>query len=315
MLDTHPDVSIPGETYMLEQLGRRRDKFMQGDRFRRDEFERELFDDSRFWNFYVAPEVVRDELDRCGPGDLAEAIRCVYRAHARQVGATRWADKTPNYAGCVPLIADLLPESVFIHLHRDPREVTGSYLNADWRNYSVGSASAHWRANVHAAERAAGLGPSRFRRIGYQTLVDEPEQTLRDLCEFLALSFDPAMLDYAHGRVASLESVIHSNAHHNLTSPPKHRTRDWRTDLRPAQITRVEVMARPYIDRFGYEPPSSRWSSMRLAAEVERLMRVPVARLELRIRGLRSINRLRPRARRLRGWAPPEIPPGLSDAN
>lgn len=303
MLDSHPDVAIPGETYLLAQLGRRSDGFAPDGVFDRAAFEAELFEDSRFWTFYVDADDVRAELDRVQPTNVAEAIRATYRAHAISVGKSRWADKTPAYAHAADMLAELLPEAVFIHLHRDAREIVASYLAASWGYRTAGRAAAYWRLSVEAAVAIERSHPRRSLRIGYDDLVNDPEPLLRDLCALCELEYDPSMLDYSSGRVARISSTMDGDAHLKLLEPPKKSSRDWRQDLSPDEILRVNVIAGPAMRALGYHVPPLPWSVARIRAEAVGLVAVPVTRLELALRKTRLINSLRPRYRKILGRA------------
>ncbi len=314
MLDSHPEMAIPGETYLVEQLLRRSDQFLGEGLFQRSAFERELFADSRFWNFYVSETDVRDGLDRDQPTCLTDAIRSVYRTHALLAGKSRWADKTPNYAGCVLALADAFDEAVFIHLHRDPREVVNSYRKVQWRRYSIGFAAAHWRVNVEGSERGGSLGSDRFLRVGYRELVNDREATLRAVSDFVGLDFRPEMLDFNDGRVAKIESSA-SVAHQNLTRANPIQS-SWSEELTPRQVYRIEAIAGRHLVDLGYEPVSKGSALWWVSAAMERAFWLAVARVELDVRAWRVVNRFRPVFRRMAGRADAPISAqAMSQAN
>ena len=51
-----------------------------------------------------------------------------------------------------------------------------------------------WHLNARDEQRFAQLG-DRIFRLGYEELALQPESTLRRLCDWLELSFSPAMLE------------------------------------------------------------------------------------------------------------------------
>lgn len=300
MLDAHPDLTIPGESYFIEQMARRRNWFSIGGGFDRAAFEAELFADLRFHAWNLDPDAVRAEFDRQPPDDLAAAIRGTYRAAARRMGTTRWGDKTPSYALCMPLIADLLPESVFVHLVRDPRDVAASYARAGWGPRTMTAAGDAWRRRVVAAIAAGRtLGPRRYMEVRYEDLVAEPETRLESICRLIDLDFDPRMLDYRDGPVVRRSLGMESGAHTALVAPPTVGLRDWRTDLTDAEAARVGAITDPVAARLGYGPSPSLHGANRWRSGVERA----AARAEsasLAFRRTRLANRLRGPWRRLR---------------
>ncbi len=297
MLDSHSAMAIPGETYLLDQLARRRDRFVRDGRFDRAAFEDELFGDTRFWSFYIERATVRAALDDSAPETLADALRVVYRCHAESVGKTRWADKTPAYAFAVDRLSTLFPEAVFIHLHRDPREVVASYLDANWSYRTAPRAAAYWALSVRGAQRARALGEHRFLEIGYRDLTNDPERSLRRICALVDLPFEASMLQYQNGRVATLGSRTDGDAHARLRERPTKR-RDWADHLDAGQIRAIETVCRPKMLALGYEP-RHRSSSHREKAIAFAAVRT--TQLELESRNARSLNRIRPLVRRFRG--------------
>lgn len=297
MLDSHSNMAIPGETYLLDQLARRRDGFIREGRFDRAAFDNELFGDARFWSFYIEPTSVRAALDDAAPATLADALRVVYRCHARSVGKSRWADKTPAYAFAVDRLSTLFPEAVFIHLHRDPREVVASYLDANWSYRTAPRAASYWALSVRGAQRARALGEDRFLEIGYRDLTNDAERTLRRICALVDLPFEASMLHYQDGRVAALGSNTDGDAHARLRERPTEQ-RNWADHLDTGQIRAVEALCRPEMLALGYEPstrhPTRSEKTIAMAA-------LRTTQFELESRNARSLNRARPLVRRLRG--------------
>ena len=84
-----------------------------------------------------------------------------------------------------------------------------------------------WRTEIEAA-RALGrrVGARRYLEVRYEALVDDPEQTLRQICDFAGLPFEPEMLDYP-GSV-DLSAKPHQQS---LARAPTPGLRDWRTQM------------------------------------------------------------------------------------
>lgn len=300
MLDAHPDLTIPGESYFIEQMARRRDGFRTGGAFDRARFEAELFADHRFRAWNLPPAAVRAEFDQRPPGDLADAVRGTYRAAAARMGTSRWGDKTPSYALCMPTIAALLPEAVFVHLVRDPRDVAASYARAGWGPRTMTGAGHAWKSRVSAAMAAGrALGPSRYLELRYEDLVADPATHLSAICSLMALDFDPKMLDYRDGPVVRRSLGMEAGAHTALLAAPTVGLRDWRQDLTTAQAARVGAVSDSTACRLGY-PESPPLSGTNRARHVGELMLLAGERLSLAFRRTRVANRLRGPWRRLR---------------
>ncbi|HEY3306155.1 MAG TPA: sulfotransferase [Candidatus Binatia bacterium] len=108
-----------------------------------------------------------------------------------------FVDKTPVNAMCLAEISELLPDSRFIYLLRDPRDVVASLLaayrtwGAGWAPRTAREAVKIWIKFVRAADIAAKDIPShRFLEIRYEKLLASPEDTLLKVAQFLNLQWD-----------------------------------------------------------------------------------------------------------------------------
>ena len=65
------------------------------------------------------------------------------------------------------------------------------------RPWSIGAFAAQWRREVGDARRfGRERVPGRYLEMDYGELVADPDRTVRGVCNFLDLEFDPAMLEY-----------------------------------------------------------------------------------------------------------------------
>jgi hypothetical protein len=218
------------------------------------------------------------ELDRAavtaavtGAGSYPDAVRSVFALWARRQGKARYGDKTPGYVLHLPLIARLFPEAVVVHVVRDGRDVAASFVDLGWAG-SAEEAALHWRLRVSRGRRAGrALGPGRYRELRYEDLVADPEHTLRELCAAIALPFSPAMVDHRAGAAEVARTTSHPEYHRHLAEPVTADLRDWRRDLDPSTVARVELLAGPVLAGLGYEPSGVRPSARdRSAAAVHR---------------------------------------------
>jgi len=301
MLDAHPDMVVPPESYFLEQLIRRKDGFMSGDDFSSDAFIDELLCDPRFQVWTGHEHEVHHSLLADPPDHLAGALRQVYGVVAEQAGASRYADKTPGYALCVAELAAALPEAVFVHLIRDPRDVAASYRRANWGPRTLVSAAKMWTQRVGSAQRAGrALGPERYLELRYEELVADPRAALGAVCEFIDLRFDERMLSYEGGAAARETAQRDNGAHVGLLNRPTVGVRNWRDDMTAADAARVGAITDSMAAELGYAPSPRMTGTNRLRFFAEWVLSLGEG-LSLRVRQTRAANRFRGTWRRLRG--------------
>ena len=75
---------------------------------------------------------------------------------------------------------------------RDPRDLCAA--SRAKRKESIGSATARWLHSLWLAKRNLQRYPDQYKIVRYETLVCQPEATLREICTFLNEEYAPAML-------------------------------------------------------------------------------------------------------------------------
>ena len=90
----------------------------------------------------------------------------------------------------------LWPDARFIHLIRDPRDVTRSVVQKGWAGNLYHAAE--WWIDAERCWDAlvSRLSTDRFIEVRYENLVARPEDELSRICKWIGVSFDPEMLEY-----------------------------------------------------------------------------------------------------------------------
>lgn len=283
MFDSHPDMAVVYESFFVSRLLRSRARYEGPEGFAADRFAADLAAHFAFETLGMSEPEVADALAP-PPADTAGAIRRVYGRYAEGQGKERYADKTPMYVQVIPTLAAGLPEARFVHIIRDGRDVALGYMHAPWGPMRLADASLYWKRNVDRGRTAgARLGPQRYREVRYEQLIDEPEPVLRELCDFLELAFDPAMLRYYERSNEVLSTINNPQYHRGLSMPITKGMRDWRAQMGEGDVAVFEALAGDTLAAAGYErrhdPPAGR---VRVAAAMGR-GRVEAARLGHRV--------------------------------
>jgi hypothetical protein len=249
MLDRHPQLAIPTESYFLPQLWSR-----HGERPEREAFLDDVARLPRLEDWGVTREDVATRL----PAEPAfpQAVQAIYRAYADARGKPRFGDKTPSYMQELDLLERAFPGARYVHLIRDGRDAALSFLamtrrpTFNWaRPRGFGSVAVQWRREVEGARRFGRerLG-DRYAELGYEDLVADPEGRLREICPALGLEFDPAMLAYHEAADAGT-----LRDHPKLAQPPTPGLRSWREQMPPRQAELFEAIAGDLLADLGYE--------------------------------------------------------------
>ena len=254
MLDSHPELAVPAETKFIARMGAARRRYerpsgFDAERFVADMFRRTALEER--WE--LSRSDVTSVLRERPPADYADAVRRVFAAMAEQRGKTRYGNKTPIHVMTMPLLAEIFPEARFVHLIRDGRDVTLSYLETEFGPTTVVGGALHWRRHVSRG-RATGreLGLSRYHEVKYEDLVAAPEAILRPICVFLGLPYDERMLTY-HERAEELLGGVKLPQYHQGLRRPPDRHRSWKTEMDQSDVARFEAIAGRLLSALGYE--------------------------------------------------------------
>jgi hypothetical protein len=195
----------------------------------------------------------------------------------------------PGYVLRVPLLAAMFPESRFVHIIRDGRDVALSTIALDGQSADVVGPAVNWTTRVGAG-RAAGrrLGPDRYHEVRYEDLVDDPEPVVSDLCRFLDLPTEPLseMLRFAD-RPDGVPAKVKVNPRHaRLTEPLSQGSRTWRTHMSPADLAAFEAVAGARLAELGYERAAPRPPAAARARAARGLLAWHSRRLRARLPGM-----------------------------
>jgi len=199
-------------------------------------------------------------IDQLRPAQLAVLRRQYWQMVAEEeaeAGASRVVDKMPLNLVHLGFIARLFPAAPVLVALRDPRDCCISAFMQDFvaneamvQFLDLGSTTALY-------SQVMGLWTSCREKLGnpwletrYEDLVDDLEGTARRMLDFLALPWDPAVLNY-HQQAA--RKHISTPSHKDVTRPIFRRAlRRW--ERYSTQFEPFQPRLQPFVEAFGYEP-------------------------------------------------------------
>jgi hypothetical protein len=293
MLEQHPDLAIPPESYFPISMRHRAPRYVSVAGFDLDAYVTDLLQNVRFRDWELQETTIRAALDGVEPIDWAEAIRRTFGLYAEKERKPRYGDKTPWFIMRISELSELFPESRFVHLIRDGRDVALSIREMSWGPSRMPALAEFWAKRIRTGRtEGARLGDARYLELRYEDLVEDPARELRRVCAFIELDFREEMLEYRERAPnAVLERERHQHRH--LSKPITKGLRDWRTQMSREDVAVFEAVAGPELLACGYEravpsPSLSVRARAKTGVELDRQIRLAKGRARKVVRKVRD---------------------------
>lgn len=189
-------------------------------------------------------------------------------------------DQTPRNIAHGQFLLRQFPEARIVQLVRDPRAVLWSQRNR-WRqrwigaphtplrnaarvflNYHPFTASKLWLAAFRQGKNIEK--DPRYLRLRFEDIVSNPEASVRDLCAFLGIAYDPEMLDVAN---VGSSHIRHDEQKRGVSTASLNA---WEGNLPVADLWICERLAGNAMDELGYERKQRRVPIHHLLASIIR---------------------------------------------
>ena len=254
ILDAHSAVAIAPETHFIRRFWLPRAKY--GPLNDAKEMQR-LIDD-----VVAMPEFAEMGIDAAAFRNSAAAGDSTHPAifarllamFAERRGARVVGEKTPNHLIYMRTLESWFPGSRFIHIVRDPRAVVCSWRDVPWSTgRPVGDAMV-WRRYLATARRRPPLGSGALATVRYEALILDTEATVRTLCRFLHIEFEPQMLSF-HQSPTDTVNVAREPWKAASDRPIQETSIErWRSELSAETVARIEAAVWPEMKRWPYTP-------------------------------------------------------------
>ena len=265
MLDAHSQLAVTSETHFMFTVAK---EFWSGNLHTPDQLFALVTSTPTWSDFGISKDEYQDGLHGIESFSVSEGLRLFYRLYAKRFDKPRCGDKTPDYTMLLRSIRYFLPESRFIHIIRDGRDVALS-LRGTWfaPSQDIVALAQYWKSRVESA-RKAGSRSRRYLEVRYEDLVLHPKVILSQICQFIDLPFEDRMEShhlFAKKRLSELNphydrdgSITVSredrlSLHRFATQPPDStRIGRWKHEMHPEEQIAFARTAAPLLEELGY---------------------------------------------------------------
>ncbi|MCL4220086.1 MAG: sulfotransferase [Phycisphaerales bacterium] len=215
MLDSHPQVHSPAETWFLLPLLSMWEGSGTCPRF----------------NPAQASAALRGHVSQEQFMDCCRAFAGRFYAAGMPAGKCVYVDKTPMYLSIAGALPQLFPIARFIVLARDPRAILWS--RHTWRHADRSPIESRVKGVAGDVRRLAAFAREHAPRcalVRYEDLCVDPEPGLLSICGHIGVGFDSRMIDY--GKVSHQEGYGDENTRDHQR-PHADSVARWGSELTP----------------------------------------------------------------------------------
>lgn len=257
MLNKHEALMVPPESHFILPLVKRFKQLNQPLTLQElNEAKKIIINHPRFDTWKINDVEVDGIIKQLSqPFYLASFIDALFRYKISGQNKERWGEKTPEYIDIIPALNELFPNSQFIALVRDGRDVAISLKDRGWEGWSIYQRAAYWRRCIQNIDLLNKFGDRKIL-IKYENLVIEPEKTLQLVTQFLGVTFNTDMMQFHKDYSENITDVeIKSGVHTKLKRQPdaKEDIGRWKKQLSLSAVWRFESVCYNELASMGYE--------------------------------------------------------------
>lgn len=188
----------------------------------------------------------------------------------KQQGAKVVMDKSQDSVCDFEEIIALFPDMLFLDVVRDPRAQVSSMNDAIIYDFDTQLNARRWVEARQWADRIREKYPDKVLTIRYEDFIMKHEETMRSICEFVGIPFDPVVLDVEKSGEARAMSVVSPLWETNYNRPIAGYIHKYTNNLSHLEIEQIEHLTLPWMMKHGYQPTTPHKSLFTKTLKVSR---------------------------------------------
>jgi len=250
ILDNHSQIAAPPPLHALIHLHKYFKKFPAKENYYDKCFELTQIKDSILsWTIDIHQQ---EYFSRKNSNTIIEAVYSVYDQYAAQKGKTHWFSKEARPYDYLQDIRTQFPDTKFLYLIRDPRDVAASIKKMFTNDSHVYFISKMWFEEQEKIHQQLGLLGSNLLTIRYEDLISKSEATVSHICRFMEVEFEDEMLQSFHANNTTAEKEIPIFKHLNNGVLSSNSGKYLKT-LRRSEIEIIESNTAKYLQKYNYD--------------------------------------------------------------
>ncbi len=276
LLAAHPNLAMSRRSNMWRYF-----YGQYGDLSRPENFERCLHDVTHYHKMrHLQPDAERLRREFWqGTPSYGRLFGLLHAHAAERAGKPRWGDKSLHTERYADRVFAEFPDARVLQMMRDPRDRYASArkrFNQD--TPKVGAFTARWLLAARNGRRNLERYPDNYRVVRYESLATDPENTLREVCDFIGEPYAPQML--------SMQGTDYRNSGGNSSFGPiepgvisTSSIGRFRAVLTPGELDFIQRFCSREMARYDYPPEDVRFGPGEQRRYLVRLLPVQLARM------------------------------------
>jgi hypothetical protein len=210
--------------------------------------------------------LTKDAVDEAVGGFIEALLLPTATKHGKRL----LSEKTPWNILAFPDLMEILPSAKFIHVVRDPRAVVNSMRKVAENGREKGVSPPDFTTNLNLAlyyaesvykivEICKSKAGARFLTVRFEDLVTNTERETRNMCSFLNVTWENAMLSPADKLHPGETQMTHNSIWYDkkmfARNPDPSGLDNWKCELGKTHIAFINYVMRnnPCFAQFGYD--------------------------------------------------------------
>ncbi|WP_158995687.1 sulfotransferase [Mucilaginibacter sp. L196] len=196
----------------------------------------------------------KDEIiSRSTNNSLFELNKLIYETAAEWKNATMWCCKSMNNVYFSSELETHGSIKKYIYLYRDGRDVAASFKKAIVGEKHIYFLAKQWKQDQEECLKLRGTIPAdRFFSLNYESLIQNPEKTIQELCNFLNITFSENMLQYYTSQTSKITAAS-GEMWKNLEKPiMTNNTGNYLKSFEKNDLDIFELIAGDTLTKLGY---------------------------------------------------------------
>jgi hypothetical protein len=261
LFEAHPHVLIPPESPFIISLYKKYGKVTTwDDRVIRD-FCEDLFQQRYFDKWLIDKDVLLNRLlEEKGEYTFQQIVRKVCLSYTSVFDKKEIhfiGDKNPAYSLFAGRIHKLFPDSKIIHITRDYRDNYLSLIKVNFEVPIVPLVVFRWKFAYKRMQKLKDRHPDLIYSLKYEDLAADPENQFREVCRFIGIDYDPAVLSFYKKKDDAEKAYAGSDeialVHKSLFNPiSTGRMNLWQKEMTEREIRVADLVAGRTAEKAGY---------------------------------------------------------------